>query len=157
MTESAEKLNDLVSDIRIAMLTTVDDDGTLVSRPMARQAVELTADTWFFVARDSETVRHVTARPQVNLALSDASSWVSVKARAEVVDDAARKKELWNPMVEAWFPDGPDDDNVVLLRLAAQSAEYWDSPGGRVATAISLIKTKLTGEPYGGRNEIVDL
>jgi general stress protein 26 len=61
-------------------------------------------------------------------------------------------------MVEAWFPDGPDDDGVVLLKVEADSAEYWDSPGGRVATAISFAKAKLTGERYsGGENEKVDL
>ena len=62
--------------------------------------------------------------------------------------DAAKKRELWNSVVEAWFPDGPDDDGVVLLKVEADSAEYWDSPGGRVATAISFAKAKLTGERY---------
>ena len=52
-------------------------------------------------------------------------------------------------MVEAWFPEGPDDDGVVLLKVEADSAEYWDSPGGRLATAFSFAKAKLTGERIG--------
>src|SRR5919205_372923 len=32
--ENIRKLGELIQDIRIAMLTTVDDDGTLRSRPM---------------------------------------------------------------------------------------------------------------------------
>ena len=47
---------------------------------------------------------------------------------------------------------------MILLKVSAASAEYWDSPGGRVASAISFAKAKLTGEPYdGGENERVEL
>jgi general stress protein 26 len=90
--------------------------------------------------------------------LGSADTWVAVAGRAEVVDDRAKARELWNAAVEAWFPDGPDDPNVVLLRVDGESAEYWDTPGGRVATALSLVKAKVTGTPYdGGENETVQL
>jgi hypothetical protein len=29
-----------------------------------------------------------------------------------------------------------------------EGGEYWDTPGGKVASLISLAKTKLTGETY---------
>src|SRR3712207_7360015 len=48
------------------------------------------------------------------------------RSEAVVVDDPAKKRELWNSAVEAWFPQGPDDDSVVLLKVEADSAEYWD-------------------------------
>jgi general stress protein 26 len=81
---------------------------------------------------------------------------VSLTGAAVVVDDLARKRELWSSVVEAWFPDGPEDHDVVLIRVAATSAEYWDSPGGRVASLISFAKAKVTGQPYdGGENERV--
>ena len=62
---------------------------------------------------------------------------MSLTGQASVVDDLATKRELWNTVVEAWFPDGPEDPDVVLVRVDATSAEYWDSPGGRVASLIS--------------------
>lgn len=44
------------------------------------------------------------------------------------------------------------------MRLRAHSAEYWDSPGGRLVTVISLVKAKVSGEAYdGGENATVDL
>jgi general stress protein 26 len=74
------------------------------------------------------------------------------------VTDTAKKRELWNSGVEAWFPQGPDDDSVVLIKVEAASAEYWDSPGGRLATAFSFVKAKVTGERIdAGENEKVDL
>ena len=83
---------------------------------------------------------------------------MSLTGRARVVEDAAKKKELWNSAVEAWFPEGPDDDGVVLLRVEGDSAEYWDSPGGRLATVLSFAKAKVTGQRIeGGENEKVEL
>ena len=36
----------------------------------------------------------------------------------------------------------------MLLRVDVEQAEYWDTPGGKVASLISFAKTKLTGETY---------
>ncbi|WP_442928146.1 pyridoxamine 5'-phosphate oxidase family protein [Microbacterium sp. No. 7] len=100
---------------------------------------------------------HVAARPSVGVALSTNDAWVSLAGDAEVVDDLERLREYWSPAVEAWFPDGPEDPNVTLLKIDAASGEYWSSPGGAVASIISLVKSKVTGEPYEGRNDTVDL
>jgi general stress protein 26 len=157
-TDQTRKVSELLKDQRFGMLTTTDPDGTLISRPMAMQEVEFDGDLWFFAARDSRKIQHLASHAQVNVAVGSNSSWVSLTGTGVVVTDAAKKRELWNSVVEAWFPDGPDDDGVVLLKVEADSAEYWDSPGGRLATALSFAKAKLTGEPYsGGKNETVDL
>ncbi len=156
-TDQTRKVTELLKDERIGMFTTTAPDGTLTSRPMALQEVEFDGDLWFFASRTSRKVAHLTANPQVNVATIGSSSWVSLTGHATVVDDLATKKELWNAVVEAWFPNGPEDPDVVLLRVDAASAEYWDTPG-RVATALSFAKAKLTGQRYsGGENERVDL
>jgi general stress protein 26 len=157
-TDETRKVAELLKDERIAVFTTTAPDGTLMSRPMAMQEVEFDGDLWFFASRSSRKVAHVTANPQVNVATAGSSSWVSLTGHAVVIDDPAKKEDLWSAVVEAWFPDGPEDPDVVLLRVDAASAEYWDSPGGRVASAISFAKAKLTGQPYdGGENETVRL
>jgi general stress protein 26 len=149
---------ELLEGQRFGFLTTRSPDGTLTSRPMTLQEVEFDGDLWFFAERDSHPVRHITLSPQVNVGVGSGGSWVSLTGRATVVDDPAKKRELWNSAVEAWFPDGPDDDSVVLLKVEGDSAEYWDSPGGRLATVFSFAKAKLTGERIeGGENEKVGL
>jgi general stress protein 26 len=158
-TDETRKVAELITSAgRIAMLTTRAPDGTLISRPMALQEVEFDGDLWFFADAGSRKVAHVSADPQVNVAVGAASTWVSLTGGATVVRDLAKKRELWSKVVEAWFPDGPEADHVVLIRVEAWSAEYWDTPGGRVASLISLVKAKATGQPYsGGENETVDL
>jgi general stress protein 26 len=133
-------------------------DGRLTSRPMTLQEVEFDGDLWFFAERGSNPVEHITASPEVNVGVGSGGSWVSLTGDAVVVEDAAKKRELWNSAVEAWFPQGPDSDDVVLIKVQADSAEYWDAPGGRLATAFSFVKAKVTGERIdGGENEKVDL
>ena len=34
---------------------------------------------------------------------------------------------------------------MTLLKFSASGAEYWDSPGGRIASVISFVKSKVTG------------
>jgi general stress protein 26 len=160
MTDQAEvaKLAELVRKFRIAMLTTVSPDGALTSRPMAVQETEFDGDLWFFAQRDSDQVRQLRADPTIGVALSSADTWVSISGTAELVEDRAKARELWNSAVEAWFPNGPDDPEVVLLKVHADGAEYWDSPGSKVMTVLSYAKSKLTGKrPDVGENEKVDL
>ncbi|WP_182111626.1 MULTISPECIES: pyridoxamine 5'-phosphate oxidase family protein [unclassified Actinotalea] len=155
--EDLRTVRHLLEDAHVAMLTSIAPDGTLMSRPMGMQAVDFDGDLWFFAERSSRLVAHVTVHPQVNVAVAAGSSWVSLTGRARVVEDDAKKRQLWNAVVEAWLPQGPDDPEAVLLHVAADSAEYWDSPG-RVATLISFVKAKVTGERYdGGENERVEL
>lgn len=158
-TESGSvKVADLAKDVKFAMLTTIDADGELVSRPMAQQAVETDGDLWFFASRDSRKVSHIRANPHVAVTLSSSSTWVSINGSAEVVEDDALARELWSPGIEAWFPQGPDDDSIVMIKVNGETAEYWDTPGGQVATVLSLVKSKLTGKRYsGGENDKIDL
>ena len=54
--ELREKVRELMNDTRIAMLTSVDTDGTLVSRPMGTQEVVEDGDVWFITTADSDIV-----------------------------------------------------------------------------------------------------
>ena len=152
------KVAELAKGIRIAMLTTVDDDGKFISRPMAQQEVEFDGDLWFFAERDSRKVRHILGNPHVGVTLSSNDTWVSIDGSAAVVADVEKARELWNSWVEAWLPQGPEDPSVVLIKVTGDSAEYWDTPGGRVSSVLSFAKAKVTGQRYdGGENEKVDL
>ena len=85
--------------------------------------------------------------------MTSSDSWLSIDGTATVVRDTAKAKDLWNPFVEAWLPQGYEDPSVVLLKVEASTAQYWDTPGGFVASAISFVKSKVTGERYDGGEE----
>lgn len=147
----------IMSSVRTCMLTTISGTGNLHSAPMTTQEAEYDGVSWFIAGRTSETVENLVARPEVNLAYSDASSWLSLSGTATVVDDDAKKDELWSTFTEAWFPNGKDDPEICVIKVTGSSAQYWESPG-RVMTMASMIKARVTGStPDAGESATVDI
>lgn len=159
--QAADHLRELVKDIRIAMLTTQEQDGRLRSRPMYVQQLSADDDFWFFTDETSAKIEEVMNDRQISLSFAEPSSsrYVSVSGKAAVVDDQNKKEELWNPALKAWFPDGLDDPNLTLLKVNASQGEYWDAPSGKLVQLASLAKVAITGEPLeaDGINEKVGL
>ncbi|MGX5656998.1 pyridoxamine 5'-phosphate oxidase family protein [Geodermatophilus nigrescens] len=156
--DAIRKVAELLKDQRLGFLTTTMPDGRLTSRPMALQEVEFDGDLWFFAEQDAPWLTHIASSPQVNVGAGSGGSWISLTGTAEVTADVAKKKELWNKGVEAWLPQGPEDPSVVLVKVHGDTAEYWDSPGNRLATALSFVKAKATGsQPDTGDKDVVDL
>lgn len=159
--EQREKVKQMIAEARICMLTTMTSDGRHVSRPMALQDVEFDGDLWFFAYADSDLVEQIAGSPQVNVAFSDSEqhNWVSVAGAAERVDDRAKAAELWNPMLKAWFPDGLDTPTLTLVKVHAETAEYWAAAhSSKVVTLLGYAKAAVTGKtPDAGENETVRL
>lgn len=147
----------IMKDVRTCMFVTSADTGDLHAAPMTTQEAEFDGDAWFIAKADSETVRNLTSRPHVNVSYSGSTSWVSLAGTASVVDDVAKKKDLWNTFTEAWFPEGQDDPSVVVVKVSGDSAQYWDSPG-RLAMTLSMVKARVSGTaPRAGDSDTVDL
>lgn len=157
-TDNHRKIAELIKGIRIAMLTTADQGGRLVSRPMTTQDVEFDGDIWFIAQRDSELARQIEGgNAEANVAYAGDSSWVSVSGRARIVDDNAKLRSEWNRFTDAFLDGGPENPNNVLVLIESESAEYWDSPGGKVTQLANLAKSLVRGKRMDGDNEVVDL
>jgi len=148
--EADDKLWELIKDVKIAMLTTQDEHGDLHSRPMATQQKLLDGDLWFFTRDSSAKAGEAKRHPQVNLSYAnpDDNRYVSVTGSADIVHDKARAKELWNPVYRAWFPQGLDDPDMVLLRVRVERAEYWDSPSSTMVQVAGFVKAMVSGKSY---------
>jgi len=159
--ERRDTLKKLVKDARIGMLTTMTADGRHVSRPMALQDVEFDGDLWFFAYSTSDLIQQIAENPQVNVAFSDDKqhAWVSLSGAAARVDDRAKAEELWNPLLKAWFPDGLETPELTLVKVHAESAEYWEAAhSSKVVTLLGYAKAAVTGKtPDAGENETVRL
>lgn len=155
-----ETLRELIKDIRFAMLTTVDEDGFLRSRPMATQSAEFDGELWFFTEASSPKAGEVERDHRVNVsyAAPDDNRYVSVSGTARMVRDRAKAEELWKPALKAWFPEGLDDPDLALLRVQVEKAEYWDSPSSKMIQLAGFLKAVVTGKRIDpGENEKLDL
>jgi general stress protein 26 len=153
-----DKVVEIMRDDRFCMLTSVGDQGRLQSHPMTPQEVTDEGDVWFFIDTSSDQAGHIRSEKRVNLAFSDGSTWLSVAGHGDVRHDRDKVDQLWNPVVEAWFPEGKDSPNVGLLLVESDTAEYWDTPGGRISSALAFAKAKVTGNrPDVGNSDSVEL
>lgn len=148
--QSIQQLAKLIEKVEIAMLTTEQSDGTLRSRPMATQQAPFDGTLWFLTSQKTAKIDEIKGHTRVNVAYANpsANTFVSVSGCAEVIKDAAKVREFWNESYKVWFPDGPDDPDVVLLKIDVEQAEYWEN--NRLMTLLGFAKAYLKGEEYQG-------
>lgn len=152
----AKLLSDKIKGIRIAMMTTVEADDVLRSRPMATQDMEFDGDLWFFTKASAPKVDDVEHHQQVNLSYAkpDDNLFVSVSGTAQLVRDRQKMDQLWKPLLKAWFPNGKDDPELALLKVTVNSAEYWDAPSGIMGRLFVVTKGLATGGRDSGGEDV---
>lgn len=144
-----EKFREMIKDIDLCMLTTVDENNDLHSRPMSLNSdVDESGNLWFFTSSNSHKASEIERTPNVNVSFVDTrkQQYVSVSGTAALVQDRQKIKELWKPVLKAWFPDGPDQPDVALLKVNVTKAEYWDGPSSTISQAISFVSAIFTGK-----------
>jgi general stress protein 26 len=149
ISDDQQELWEKIEDVRVAMMTTVDTDGSLRSRPMWTQGDDFAGSLWFFVSNQASAARALGVDPRVELtyAATDKDLYVSVTGRGELVDDKAKARELWNTYAEAWFPGGVDDPHLELLRVDVERAEYWEDKKPKVVQFAEIVLGAVTGTP----------
>lgn len=150
--QQAEKLWQMVRDIKIAMLTT--QDGRLLrARPMECLGVE-DGVLWFFTPSSSPKAGEIAGEQQVGLAFVDKAgqNYVSISGRASIVHDREKAAALWTEEQRNWYPEGLDDPALALLKVTAQQAEYWDRPTGEMVAALGLVRAFADETPDPGDN-----
>jgi general stress protein 26 len=155
-----EKLVEMIKEIDLCMLTTVDESDELHSRPMSLNGdVDGEGNLWFFTSSNSHKASEIERTPNVNISFvdNDDHRYVSISGAAELVNDKQKIKELWKPALKAWFPDGPDQPDVALLKVKMTKAEYWDGPSSTIAQAVSFVSAIVTGKQMeAGENKKLD-
>jgi general stress protein 26 len=121
----------LVRQMKIGMLTTIEPDGSLRSRPLETVEVDREGRLWFFTQASSPKSAEIAAHDhQVNLSYADPrdEDFASISGTARVVRDKDKMRALWAGRLERWFPRGLDDPDLALLEVRIDKAEYWDEP-----------------------------
>ncbi|MBC7871399.1 MAG: pyridoxamine 5'-phosphate oxidase family protein [Chitinophagaceae bacterium] len=144
--EKAKKVVNMLSEHKTTMLITHGKKGGLVSRPMTTQKPKFDGDVWFFVSSDADVIEEIEANPEVNISYSIEENYLSVSGTASIVEDDAKKKELWYPELKQWF-DGaePESSKVKLIKVSADTARYWDmsKSGSKSSKDESPIETEM--------------
>lgn len=142
-----DKLLELIKDIKVAMMTTVDFDGGLRARPMSTHARGNDGRLYFFTRATAGKVNEVEDDAHVCLAYAEPRDqrYVSVSGTVRISRDKALIDELWKPTDLAWFPEGRDDPELAVMVVDCYRAEYWDAPSTAMVHLYGVVKSTLTG------------
>ncbi|WP_141893137.1 pyridoxamine 5'-phosphate oxidase family protein [Microbacterium kyungheense] len=144
--EALDRVKELVEDIDFTMLTTIDSEGRLVSRPMSTRQMDENGRIWFFTAEDTKKVDEAKADRDVGLSYCDAKGmrYVSIAGRARIVHDDAKMNELYTPSLDIWFEDGLQTPGIALLEVTPAETEFWEPAHGKLVMAAGMLKSLFT-------------
>jgi general stress protein 26 len=172
-----QKLGRLISGIKVAMLTTEDQDGCLHSRPMATlnrnprgdlaksenqdrsledknslnmglTGNEFDGTLWFFCREDAGKTEEIRNHKRVNLAYSS-----SENKRYVSIAGTAEIVRDHAKILDLWDPSYEawfprGVEDAVLIRVNVESAQYWELPHGPVTHLKGLLKAVKSGRSY---------
>lgn len=142
-------LAELIRDIRVAMLTTFPRGGKPHARPMYTQELDaknFDGTLWFMTDAESLKVAELETNPDVLMtyAAPNKNRFVVVTGQGRSERNPEKARELWNIYAKGWYPDGPEDPNLALLRVTVTSAEYWDGPS-TTSYFLNLLTAVVSG------------
>ena len=134
-----DELRERLEEVRVAMVTTIDEQGLLSSRPMTLQRIDDCGNAYFIVAKDADWAIDSQA---VNVAIVDEGrTWVSIAGLAEYVEGTSLLSDLWDEMTDQFFPDGMDSARA--MQIHADRWEYWTAPN-KFGQMAAMAKAFLT-------------
>ena len=142
-----EKLAELISKFRTAMLTTLDAAGHMSSRPMTPLGDGFDGAFWFATEIDNAAVQAIQSQASVNVSFMHEGDnhYVSASGRGHIVTDRAEIERLWSPALSVFFKGGKDDPRVCLIRVDVTEADYWDGPGNLLTKLAFFATVAATG------------
>ena len=135
-----------LADLEVAMLTTRDANGELHARPVQPVRVE-EGRIWFFTSVNGGIADDVARDAYVHLAFvdRDAGLYASLSGDARLLRDPVEARASWSTTAGVWYPGGPDDPSLGLLRVDVHRADYWDVKESRPVQFFRLAAAAVTG------------
>ena len=150
--EARREVGAALARLRVAMVTTVAADGSLHTRPMGHRGFDdASGALWFFTRAEDAKAAEVDADHHVAIAYAEPRRrrYLALAGTGRLVRDAARARRLWRWAEREWFPAGPDDPHLLLLRVEVERAEEWLPPPTGVAQLVGWLSGRLRGSPAG--------
>jgi general stress protein 26 len=148
--EAIEKFRDLVKDVNVCMFTTLGETHDLTSRPMFTSSVDDEGNVWFFTNEFSEKINEVSKDNLVHLVYSHPvkNIYIDVKGTCSLVIDKKKMEELWDPALKNWFPQGLEDPKICLVKVATETAYFWNHASSKMGLLFQMIRSITKGDQY---------
>jgi general stress protein 26 len=103
---------------------------------------------WFFTSKDN---RFAPMGPATAIYVAKGHD-VFARFAGNLVEETSRERldKQWNNFVEAWFPGGKTDPNLLFLRMDLGEASIWSGETGVLNTVKMALGMDVTDDIKGG-------
>ena len=145
--ENEARVWDIVEKAFICMMVTRFDEG-MRARPLEARPDRDEGVIWFLTDIRGLKDDEVEQDPHVCLTFVNQKEkvYLSLTGEASVHRDTDRARALWNEAQKVWWPGGPDDPNVRVIRFEPHRADMWDGPASSAVATFEFAKARLTGK-----------
>lgn len=147
-TDAIERMKDIVDDADACFFVTAGGAGPSRGvRPMSVREADDAGALWFLSAIDSHKNAELANNPAVKLYFQSGkhSGFLELEGHAEVSQDKARIKQLWNFMLKTWFTEGEDDPRITVIKVTPKSGYYWDNKHGDAVAGAKVAVGAVIG------------
>ena len=141
--DNREEFWDRLEDCRTGML---EVEGKFV--PMTHNLEPEDGNIWFLTAKGTGMAAAAAAGAATRyIVCSDSESvYAAIEGSLSESNDRQKLDEVWSVMASAWYEEGKEDPDLVLVRMKPAAAEVWLGPESGVKFLFSMAKAKITGE-----------
>jgi general stress protein 26 len=157
MDDKANRVWDILEKHSVGLLTT-HFAGGLRARPLDARPDRDACAIYFVTDVRGLKDDEIETDPDVCFVVVDEkeNAYLSITGRAEVTRDNIMAAKIWKKTDDVWWPGGPQDSNVRVIRIDPSRAELWDGPKWKAVAMFEFAKAKLTGgKPDLGENRKV--
>ena len=155
--ELRERLWKELDDARIVMLGLVGGEPHHM-QPMAAFGDKAGDAIWFFTKKDTDLVTQTGAAhdAMVCIMAKDMEFQACIHGALTPDTDLAKRDAYWSPFVSAWYPDGKDDPDLIMMRLDPSDARVWVSKKGPFRYPLEIAKANASHSlpDVGGKADV---
>ncbi len=143
--ECVDRIWEVIEKARVCMMATQFGDGVRV-RPMEALPERDENVICFITDRRGLREHAIEVSPEVYLTFvyPNENVYLALTGEAFVINDADCAARLWDRQQDGWL-SGPDDPNLIIIRVELWRAEMWDGPANSAVADFQFAKARLYG------------
>jgi general stress protein 26 len=149
--EGVEKVRELLKKADTCLFcTAIETTKSFETRPMSPQEVDESGTIWFLSSKDSHKNLELEKNPKAQLLFQgfDNSIYLSLYGKVKISQNKSKIKELWDPSMKAWLPEGENDPKITILEFIPEEGYYWDTKNGIAVATVKRLFGTIAGKNY---------
>lgn len=125
--DGKEKVLKFINETEFLTIGTVDEEtGTRLS-VLSKLKGDSLEELYFTTALDSHKIKNLQKNPACELMFymdkfsEEKAGQVNFSGEVEILTSLSIKKEMWEDMMKMYFPDGPEDENMCILKFTTKN------------------------------------